>query len=774
MTGMSLFGMSTFGDSEHEEFFERAAEFGQLNDWLSRLSSGNGEPALLTGQRGVGKSLVAQEWLRQTVEEHPADVVPFFYAFQPYAMEAALFARSYFSSFVLQYARRRAPRRALSAPRSTSWDNLRILSEEARSSTLSELIDAIEDAHKQGDYQNYLNLAISAPHWVAKLERIYCPVILDNAELMQKAYCGDRAYPLWPHFQTEFQSTSAPHMFCGSRPSLRAAMPELFSRFANLKTIEVRPLDVADSMAMIKTMCNREGLEFNIEVAEQMASQLRGIPFYIKSLIERIKKHGRDVETLLQAQRIFAEEISEGAIHWFWRSILQKHFPSLTIRQSVLKLCHHLLLGSGVRQYNFDNLCRRFSFSSTDFDSVVQMLQVSGIMSETFGTVRLIDDSVLFDVITAMHWGDIEGMQAPAVVERLTQQRLMATARLMQRKPSQQLVGSLQRMLNGFTGQHVPIEWFRFSELTANEPITPATPTPPDNNAKTLLRLPVIIGTISDNVLDPAATPPPFEDSRPPTLISFGFYDGKFLPNHEMIWLTSIFAGLDTVTSEEVRTVLKQKEEIETRYQAPVQYIWLIGGKTFTPDALELASRHRMFTSNLDMVQRLSSWIMHTQDNGKEEQKQAAEIANIPQKPDKISATEYEIEIPIAPDMELLAAQSLEQVAQLANCDAQTIAKLKMALLEAALNVVNYKTGADKRVKVKFEILDDRLNMTVQNSTPVKPATNGDDNTARGLKLMNKLVDLMSVETLPNGTRINLTCFRRPISEQSSPDTDIS
>ena len=88
-----------------------------------------------------------------------------------------------------------------------------------------------------------------------------------------------------------------------------------------------------------------------------------------------------------------------------------------------------------------------------------------------------------------------------------------------------------------------------------------------------------------------------------------------------------------------------------------------------------------------------------------------------------------------------------------------------MALLEAALITLNYKTGPERRVRVRFKISDPEINMEVQNTTPVEGGvspTEMDDNTASSMKLIRKLVDNISIDQIAIGTtRIRLTSYLR-------------
>ena len=749
---MFQLGLWPAGQMDEGEFQERPREFKQLDHWLTNAAKGMGRPAMLLGKRGIGKSQIIKEWLYRNQKNWPKNVFPFYYPFQTYSLEAEMFARSYFSSFVIQFALAKTSKIKSRIPGDTSWENLRMLCEEARSPSLLELVMAVEDASKSGDIQNYIDLVISAPHWLAKLERVHIPVILDHAELMQKVYLGGRSYPLWPHYQQVYKSYLSPHLAAGTRPSLRATLPDLFMDSTHQMSIECKPFDVPDSMAMFKTLVNSHGLEVEMNVAEQIAMQLVGNPFYIHSFSDRVKFNNENLNEVTLAQRLYAEEVTEGGIHWYWRSVLQTHFPSILLRRGVLKLCH-ALLNQGLRKQNIKRVKQQIEFEQDDFDNMIQLLQIAGILTDTFGSLRLVDDPVMHDVLLTMHWQDLEGMPAQAAVQLLVQQRLAAHTRLAQRAPSQQLLDSLDKLISSFKGQHAAVEWFRFG----------SPPPPPGFDQRpaeeTMIRLPVVVGTMRENVLEPTATPPPFEEMYPPALISFGFYDAKFVPGHQMIWLTAVYANLDSISSDEIETAIRLKEDIQQRFQTPVQYVWIIGGNSFSEEAQVLARKNKMFISNLDMVQRIDAYLSH--EHPQQEIKPSGTQAKAKTKPTRTAANTYDIELPIEEDMELLAAQSLEQVARIANCGPEQIAKLKMALVEAALHVVGYQTKAKHKVHVKFEIKDDRLDMSISNITPVEATANHNTNEKleSGVKLMRKLADRMELDQQGQHTSISLTSF---------------
>ena len=63
----------------------------------------------------------------------------------------------------------------------TSWSGLYTLCEECHATSLLDLIAAAEEAQKQNDLRNLIELAIRAPHWTAHVERVTIPVLLDQA-----------------------------------------------------------------------------------------------------------------------------------------------------------------------------------------------------------------------------------------------------------------------------------------------------------------------------------------------------------------------------------------------------------------------------------------------------------------------------------------------------------------------------------------------------------------------------------------------------------------
>jgi serine/threonine-protein kinase RsbW len=180
--------------------------------------------------------------------------------------------------------------------------------------------------------------------------------------------------------------------------------------------------------------------------------------------------------------------------------------------------------------------------------------------------------------------------------------------------------------------------------------------------------------------------------------------------------------------------------------------IWMIAREGFTPDAMEMLRQRGALTSSRRQVEHLRTFITA----GPRSSAGASD--------------EYEIIVPMDDESELIAAHALEEIARRRNISAKAINQIKTALLEASINASEHSLSPDRRISQKFRVQSDRITITISNRglrlTDRKPeATTEAGETAAsqrrgwGLKLIEKLMDEVTIEQTDDGTSISMTKF---------------
>lgn len=167
--------------------------------------------------------------------------------------------------------------------------------------------------------------------------------------------------------------------------------------------------------------------------------------------------------------------------------------------------------------------------------------------------------------------------------------------------------------------------------------------------------------------------------------------------------------------------------------------LWLVAPEGFDDEAREvLADRNAIGTSRQQthLLKKL--------------------LDDPPQAPDV--ATTYEMTVPMGEEGELTASRTVDEIAAKHAIPAKIAMQVKTALVEALINAAEHSLSPDRRVETRFTVDDSQLTITVTNrglrledKQPSEP-----EGTRRGwgLKLMEKLMDEVSLEPTDDGTRL--------------------
>ena len=130
---------------------------------------------------------------------------------------------------------------------------------------------------------------------------------------------------------------------------------------------------------------------------------------------------------------------------------------------------------------------------------------------------------------------------------------------------------------------------------------------------------------------------------------------------------------------------------------------------------------------------------------------------------------EIHLTIPMVPDMELAACRTAEAVAEVMELDEDKAAEVSMALIEACLNSFEHSHSEDNTVYITFRLKDGELTIILRDHgvgfdpeqvevpdirEKLKP---GIRKRGWGLKLMEGMMDSVTIESSPGGTTITMT-----------------
>jgi len=770
------FGRSAYGEPIvcEDEYFERPRQIEALAGFLGRASRGQIGSGLIEGLRGVGKTDLIQRAIPRHLREEPSATL-IYYQIQPYTLELFDLTRSYFNTFIRQYRYSRHHDDVDLQECVDLWHSRAAQCQNCPEPVLREICEAMGRAFLQRDATNALSLLVNMPHYLAELQGQRCVIVFDQARYLWQVHHRGQTVPLLRHLTANLESSVAP-LFLGDSPvALRTLLGEQAAS-DRLAVFEVPRLDQHEAMAMLQTLCERLGVELSIRLADTIAPQLGGLPLYLHCLVRRAQLTGLALDSTERFGQVYAHEIRDGTIHWYWRAQFSTQFPRSVDRQQAAELCSYLA-GFYPQRINLARLSQRLSLNPPQLQETITRLQLMGVLDRSFGTVGLVDDPVLRDVVTVLAWGESSATSDSELLRRLAARRVRGASTPPVEESIAEFLGRLERLLESFRGQYLPTEWFRYDEdygagWVGREGIRRWLGT-----SDTMLRLPYLVA-VSRMDLEPATDEQ--APVRPILLCGSGFRDKHLTPGNEIQWVTAIWPMTDPVSAEHVRQTMRLRNAVKQRTGREVRYTWLVGKATFTREARQLCSRLQILSGNMDMVDYIYDQMFAQGSpwrSASAPPSTAPEMVVVDSENEQAGEDSVELCLAAGSYPERVATETLEEVARAAGFSLARIGQMKMAVLEAVINAAETSADPSDKIRVRYVVLHDRLEVFVRSpGRHLSPQTDDDDQPADaeprepsspprplkgwGLRMIYTLADEVTIRPVENGTEIQLICKR--------------
>ncbi len=148
--------------------------------------------------------------------------------------------------------------------------------------------------------------------------------------------------------------------------------------------------------------------------------------------------------------------------------------------------------------------------------------------------------------------------------------------------------------------------------------------------------------------------------------------------------------------------------------------------------------------------------------------------------PDQVRR-EVTLIIPMAPNMELAAAQTASILAEIMNFEENHIDEIQFAIIETCINALEHSKSKDKRITIKFIMKDDELELKITDRglgfrlDQVKPSNvdeamiEGVRKRGWGLEIIQNMMDEVNIESSDKGTTI--TMIKRKLTSKVEDTT---
>jgi serine/threonine-protein kinase RsbW len=320
----------------------------------------------------------------------------------------------------------------------------------------------------------------------------------------------------------------------------------------------------------------------------------------------------------------------------------------------------------------------------------------------------------------------------------------------------------LDQLLRRFNCQRVPASLLHYDRFKRAFKGAPEVEILTGLEAETeLIRLPQVVHVASCSAFDPAVKQS-CDDER--CAVAHSFESASYSDTSEITWLSveiesklEAGRGLAEIWCDRLEALARSCGFSRIQF-------WLVAPEGFSDDAITFLNDRGVYNSSNQQIEILSKHL-DFQEAG----------------PSDIGAVdEFEMVIPMGEDSEIIAANTVEQIARRVNFQSEAINQIKTALVEACINASEHSLSPDRKIYQQFRVESDKLVVTVSSRGVAPVSSNGprqqlarggtngsgesDATKGRrgwGLKLIQSLMDEVEFEAVDDGTRLRMTKYLR-------------
>jgi len=713
-------------------FIGRSAEL----DALLRHAKGENKTQglLVSAAPGLGVS----ELLRQTYDRlfhEPDELIPVYFALRRSDRTAKHAATRFLQTFLQQtVAFRRQDDKILDA--SCDVCELAELALPSDGYWIDRLIETCQTESRLNNDLSFVRNCLSAPLRArASGARIF--VMFDD---LHEAEYFTGEIDLVEELNEIFARSDVSFVFGGRRRFL-------FGKGAdNFETLPVKALAFADTGLLVETLAAKHNVAINEQTRDLLNVQFDGNPLFIKFLFQSAGEKRLALDSFQKVERIYADEVFGGRIAKFYDAVFGEIVPRTETQKNVLSL---LFDAQSVEheKTHIETWQSRTGLADAEFGHVMRLLNTSEIVRLTSNLVETMRENLtLSDYIAARFRLEIVFQNRALTVGETLSDFLKRAPRLMADFYRRNSAIGLRELLGVFDCQEIPrslIDYSRFKDELKGAPHEEIKKRLKNETER--VALPQIIYT-AHTVSFYAQFAQVAEKER--SAVALGFIESTYSDADETVWIAAEIDSKLEARKELAEFWCDRLEMVALMCNFLNYKIWLVAPEGFTPEAIEVLNRRGAFGSSKKQIELLVDFLGAKDALGA-----------------RVKANEYEMVVPMGEDTELIAAQTVEEIAKRHHFAPKAINQIKTALVEACINASEHSLSPDRKIYQKFTVEDDKIVITIANrglrlaDKKAEEVSPDEGRRGWGLKLMKTLMDEVKFEQTDDGTRISMTKY---------------
>jgi serine/threonine-protein kinase RsbW len=717
---------------EAEDFIGRSDELAALVSCAK--GDGKTRGLLLSSAPNTGVS----ELLRQTYDrlfDGQSEAIPVYFALRKSDKTAVQAATRFLHVFLQQtIAFRREDSRLLDA--SCDVCELSELAPASDGYWIDRLIESCQAESRLNNDLAFVRNALSAPlRALANGARAF--VMIDDLHRSEDL-TGDIDFI--EELGEIFSRFDAPFVFAGRRRFVSGAFA---GEFDNL---EIEPLSFTDAGLFIENLAARYDVKINEQTRDLIAVQLDGNPLFIKFLLQSAGEKHAALDSFQKVEQLYADEIFGGKTAKFYDAAFDEIVPRADAQKHILGLLFDAQSAEDEKTH-VETWQARMNLPDGEFARAMRLLNTGEIVRATSNLVETMrENRVLNDYVAARFRLEIVLQNRALTVGETLSEYLKRAPRLMAEFYRKNSSLGLREILGVFDCQEIPsglLDYSRFKAELKGAPDAEILKSLKSETEK--ITLPHIVYTAHT-----VAFYPQFAQvtERERSAVALGFIESSYTDDNETVWIAAEVDSKLEAKREAAEFWCDRLEMVALLCNFSNFKIWLVAPEGFAPEAMEVLDSRGAFGSSKKQVELMVELLG------------AKDLLD-----EKRAANQYEMVVPMGEDTELIAVQTVEEIAKRHHFAPRAITQIKTALVEACINATEHSLSPDRKIYQKFTVEDDRIVITISNRglrLADKKAQEIEPSEGRrgwGLKLMKNLMDEVKFEQTDDGTRISMTKY---------------
>ena len=544
-----------------------------------------------------------------------------------------------------------------------------------------------------------------------------------------------------------FTRSTVPFVLAGRRRFLLNAIQAGNTKLTDAEILCVEPLEFSDAGLLTENLAEKYSVKINEQTRDLIARQFAGNPTCIKFLLQAASGRKFELDSFQKVERCYADELFGGRIGRFYDSAVRKIAPNVETQKNIIKLLHDALTVEPERRHLteiFKNQPDADIASSKDFYRLMSRLNWNEFINLSSNLIESASENeVLEDYIKARFRLEVEAENRALIVGEMLSDFLRRAPQTMAKFYRRKSSIILREILSVFDCQEIPTNLLDYSIYKNNGKDVSENEISESETEK--IRLPQIVYTANT-----VAFYPPFNQLADETrsAVALGFEECTYTDADETVWIAAEIDSKLEASATTAEFWCDRLEMVALTCNFLKYKIWLVAPEGFAPEAFEILKQRNAFGSSRKQAESLAKLLKAENGNG-----------------EKSAANEYEIIVPMGEDTELIAANTIEEIARRHQFEPKAINQIKTALVEACINATEHSLSPDRKIYQKFTVEADKIVITISNRglrlmdkkvEEIKPETG---RRGWGLKLMRSLMDEVKIERVDDGTKISMTKY---------------